>query len=108
MSSTVTHVTDTTFPTEVEQSPQLTIAYFWATWCGPCRPLAPILEQVAADHAGAVKITKVNADENIGTAARFNIRSVPTLLFFKGGEVVARIVGLVPKTRIEATLAQYS
>lgn len=99
-------VTDATFAAEVEQSDKLTVVDFWATWCGPCRAISPILEQLADEHAGALKVAKVDVDENKATAARFNIRSMPTLLFFRGGQVVGQIVGAVPRSRIEQTIAQ--
>lgn len=100
-------VTDATFEQEVERAAGVTIVDFWATWCAPCRLIAPILEQIAADHAGTVRIAKVNTDENRRTTARFNVRANPTLLFFKDGRVVAQVVGAVPKARIEATLRQH-
>ena len=99
-------VTDATFAAEVEQSDKLTVVDFWATWCGPCRVISPILEQLADERADALKVAKVDVDENMATAARFNIRSMPTLLFFRGGQVVGQIVGAVPRSRIEQTIAQ--
>ncbi len=103
--ATVT-VTDATFAAEVEQAKELTVVDFWATWCGPCRVISPILEQLARDRAGELKVAKVDVDENVQTAARFNIRSMPTLLFFKEGKVVGQIVGAVPRARIEQAIAQ--
>ena len=105
MSST-TIVTDATFAAEVEQHSGLAVVDFTATWCGPCRVLAPILEQVAAERAGAVKVMKLDMDENLRTVTRFNVRSAPTLIFFKNGEPVGYIVGAVPKARIDAALAE--
>jgi thioredoxin 1 len=101
-------VTDANFEQEVEKSDSLTIVDFWATWCGPCRMVAPILEQLAAEYEGKVKITKLDVDANIKTASRFNVRSIPTLLFFKDGKVVDQIVGAVPKPNIEAKLQQHA
>jgi thioredoxin 1 len=101
-------VTDANFEQEVEKSDSLTIVDFWATWCGPCRMVAPILEQLAAEYEGKVKITKLDVDANIKTASRFNVRSIPTLLFFKDGKVVDQIVGAVPKPSIEAKLQQHA
>ncbi|HEX6041046.1 thioredoxin [Longimicrobium sp.] len=103
--ATVT-VTDATFAAEVEQTKGLTVVDFWATWCGPCRIISPILEQIAAERAGEVKVAKVDVDENQRTAARFNIRSMPTLLFFKDGQPVGQIIGAVPRAHIESAIAQ--
>ena len=103
--STVT-VTDATFADEVEQSDRLTVVDFWATWCGPCRVIAPILEQIAAERADEVKVAKLDVDENTRTAARYNVRAMPTLLFFKEGKVVGQIVGAVPRAHIESAIAQ--
>jgi thioredoxin len=111
MSSTMTAVsavTDATFAAEVEQHPGLAVVDFTATWCGPCRVLAPILEQVAAERAGSVKVLKLDMDENVRTVTRFNVRSAPTLLFFKDGRPVAQIIGAVPKARIDAALAEHA
>ncbi len=100
-------VTDENFDQEVEQAAGLTVVDFWATWCGPCRMIAPILDQLALDYAGSVKVTKLDVDANIKTATRFNVRSIPMLLFFKDGKVVDQIVGAVPKPAIEAKLKQH-
>ena len=107
MSSTTT-VTDATFATEVEQHRGLAVVDFTATWCGPCRVLAPILEQVAAERAGSVKVLKLDMDENTRTVARFNVRSAPTLLFFRDGQPVGQIIGAVPKARIDAALEAHA
>jgi thioredoxin 1 len=104
MANTVT-VTDQNFAQEVEQASELTIVDFWATWCGPCKMIAPILEQVATERAGQVKVAKLDVDANIQTATRFNVRSIPTLLFFKGGKLVDQVVGAVPKGRIDDKIA---
>jgi thioredoxin len=101
-------VTDATFAEEVEQSADLTIVDFWAAWCAPCRALSPILEQIATERTGVVRVVKINADENPHTAIRFGVRSLPTMLFFKHGRVVDRIVALVPKSRIEAKIAEHA
>ncbi|HET6762604.1 MAG TPA: thioredoxin [Longimicrobiaceae bacterium] len=106
--SSLTDVTDGTFAEQVEGAPGLTIVDFWATWCGPCRILTPILEQVADERAGALKVVKVDIDENQRTAARFNIRSAPTMIFFKDGKPVDQIVGAVPRPRIEAMIEQHA
>ncbi len=106
--SNVIAVTDANFETEVERSEQLTIVDFWATWCGPCRMVAPILDQLATDYQGKVKITKLDVDANIKTGSRFNVRSIPTMLFFKDGKVVDQIIGAVPRANIEQKLQQHS
>jgi thioredoxin 1 len=106
--SAVVEVTDATFAAEVEQSDRLTVVDFWATWCGPCRLISPILEQIAEERAGELKVAKVDVDENQQVTARYNIRSMPTLLFFKGGQPVGQIVGAVPRARIEAAIEQLS
>lgn len=106
--SNVLAVTDANFEQEVEKNDGLTIVDFWATWCGPCRMIAPILEQLSSEYAGKVKVTKLDVDANIKTGSRFNVRSIPTLLFFKGGKVVDQIIGAVPKTHIESKLQQHT
>ena|SRR5215210_2703769 len=106
--ATTVEVTDATFEQEVERSAGLTIVDFWATWCGPCRMIAPALDQLAAEYAGKVKIAKLDTDQNVGTVTRFGVRANPTLLFFKDGQVVAQLVGAWPKARIEETLRQHA
>jgi thioredoxin 1 len=103
----VVEVTDATFEQEVERNPGVTLVDFWATWCGPCRMIAPFVEEIARDHAGRVKVAKLDTDQNLRTVTRFNIRSNPTLLIFRDGRVVGQIVGAVPKARIEAALQEH-
>jgi thioredoxin len=103
-----TAVTDTNFEQEVEKQQGLTIVDFWATWCGPCRMIAPVLDQIATQYAGKVKVAKLDVDTNIKTATRFNVRSIPLLLFFKDGKVVDQIVGAVPRTQIESKVQQHA
>jgi thioredoxin len=105
-STNIVTVTDETFAKDVEERVGVTIVDFWATWCGPCRMVAPILDQLATERAGQVTIAKLDIDANMKTVVRYNVRSAPTLLFFKDGKPVAQIIGAVPKARIEATLAQ--
>jgi thioredoxin 1 len=94
-------VTDESFPADVEQAKGLILVDFWAEWCGPCKMIAPILDQLSAEYAGRVTIAKLDVDVNQRTSMRFNVRSIPSLLFFKDGKHVDTVVGLVPK----ATLA---
>ena len=107
MSNIIT-VNDANFENEVEKHDGLAIVDFWATWCGPCRMIAPILEQLSSEYEGKVKVTKLDVDANIKTGSRFNVRSIPTLLFFKGGKVVDQIIGAVPKGHIENKLQQHT
>jgi thioredoxin 1 len=101
-------VTDSTFEQEIEKHDGLAVVDFWATWCGPCRIIAPILDQLAAEYQGKVKVSKMDVDSNIKTASRFNVRSIPMLLFFKNGKVVDQIVGAVPKTMIQSKFDQHA
>jgi thioredoxin 1 len=97
----VLEVSDATFDQEVLQSEQPVLVDFWASWCGPCKAIAPSVEAVAAAYAGRLKVTKVNVDQNGAAPSRFGIRGIPALLFFKGGKVADQIVGFVPQDVIE-------
>ena len=103
-----TPVTDANFESEVEKHDGLAVVDFWATWCGPCRMIAPIVEQLAADYAGKAKVLKLDVDSNQRTAMKFNIRSIPQILFFKNGKVVDTVVGAVPRTTLEAKFKEHA
>ena len=90
-------VKDDNFAAEIEAYQGLAVVDFWATWCAPCRMIAPIIEQLATDYAGKVKVAKLDVDNNQRTAAKFNVRSIPTILFFKDGKLVDQVVGAVPR-----------
>ena len=103
----VVTLTDATFDTEVTNAEQPVLIDFWAEWCGPCRMVAPIVDSLAADYDGRVKVAKLNVDENPQVSRRFNIRSIPTLLLFKDGELKETAIGLRPKPHLEQLLDRY-
>lgn len=109
MAENVTSVTDNSFQTEVIDASQAqpVLVDFWAEWCRPCHMLAPTVAEIAAEYAGRLKVVKLNVDENMNAAGRFNIRGIPTLLIFKGGQVADQIVGAVPKEQISKIVSQH-
>jgi thioredoxin 1 len=104
---TTVNVTDASFASEIEQSNGLVLVDFWATWCGPCQIVAPILEQLAGEYAGRARMTKVDVDANQRTAMRFNVECIPSILFFKHGQHVDTVIGAVPKAALEEKIEQH-
>src|ERR1700729_1324010 len=100
-------VTDETFDAEVLQSSKPVIVDYWAEWCGPCRMVSPVLEEIASEHADKIDIVKLNIDENPATSQRYGIMAIPTMSVFSGGEVVKQIVGAKPKSALLRELAEY-
>jgi thioredoxin 1 len=104
MAGTVTEVTDNNFQAEVIESDVPVLVDFWAPWCGPCRMVAPVVEEIAQERAGELKVVKMNTDENQQTAMTFNILSIPTLILFRNGQPAKTVIGAYPKKRLEAEL----
>jgi thioredoxin 1 len=102
----VFEVSDATFDKEVLQSDQPVLVDFWAAWCGPCKALAPVVDEVATEYAGKLKVMKMDVDRNSSTPMRYGIRGIPALLIFKGGKVADQIVGYVPKDTIAKSIAR--
>jgi thioredoxin 1 len=102
--SSLVQVSDKNFASEVLNSDLPVLVEFWATWCGPCRSISPIVEQLATEFSGKVKVTKLNVDESPATPSQYGVRGIPTLILFKGGKILDQIIGAVPKTRLKALI----
>ena len=102
--SDMVHVNDKDFASEVLNSDIPVLVDFWATWCGPCRSISPIVEELAKEFSGRVKVTKLNVDESPATPSQYGVRGIPTLILFKGGKILDQIVGAVPKARLKAMI----
>jgi thioredoxin 1 len=105
MSDKITHLTSDTFKNAVSSAATPLLVDFWAPWCGPCKAIAPVLDELATEFDGKISIAKVNIDENEAIAAEYGIRAIPTMLLFKGGKVIEQIVGLLPKATLKTKLA---
>ena len=103
----IVELTDASFDNDVLKSEQPVMVDFWAAWCGPCKALAPIVEEVACAYTGKVKVGKLDVDKNVATPQRYGVRGIPTLLIFKGGKVQEQIVGYVPKETIQKALDKH-
>ncbi len=106
MAGNVLEISDSDFESEVIKSSIPVLVDFWAPWCGPCKSIAPVLEEIANDFAGKLKVAKVNVDENPRTPTSYNVRGIPNLVFFKGGKVVEQIIGAVPKEQLLSAISK--
>lgn len=104
MADTALYLTESNFDAELARHPELMLVDFGAEWCAPCRMVAPMLEELVSESGGAVTLAKVNVDDNPGLAARYGIRSIPTILFVKGGKVLDQVIGAVPKSQLQKKL----
>ncbi len=104
MSESVKEVTDSSFDADVLKSTVPVMVDFWAPWCGPCKAIAPVLADIATEFAGKLSVTKMNVDDNPRTPSSYNVRGIPNLIFFKGGQVVEQVVGAVPKEQLVAAV----
>ena len=102
MSDKIVHTSDGTFDADVLQNGKAVLLDFWAEWCGPCKMITPVLEEIASDYSGKIKVVKLNIDDNPDTPPKFGIRGIPTLMLFKGGEVEATKVGALSKSQLTA------
>lgn len=100
-------VTDSTFENEIEKHDGLAVVDFWATWCGPCRAIGPVLDQLAVEYVGKAKVAKLDVDANQKTAMRFNVRSIPAILFFKNGKLVDTVIGAVPRAKLASKFQEH-
>ncbi|MEW6442453.1 MAG: thioredoxin [bacterium] len=103
----VRHFSDTTFDKEVVQTPGPVLVDFWAPWCGPCKIIGPVVEELAVQYKGRLQVGKVNVDENPNVASRFGIRGIPTLMLYKGGKLVEQVVGAVPKAQLQKLIEKW-
>lgn len=101
-------VTDSDFETQIEKHKGLAVVDFWAAWCGPCRIVGPVIDQLATEYAGKAKVAKLDVDANLRVAEKFQIRSIPAILFFKDGKLVDQVLGAVPKAQLETKFRQYA
>ncbi|MDD2212364.1 MAG: thioredoxin [Clostridia bacterium] len=104
MANNIIHLSDNTFKSEVLETEELVLVDFWAPWCGPCKMIGPLIEELSGEYRGKAKICKLDVDENSKTAGDYGIMSIPTMILFKGGKEINRLVGFVPKANIAKTL----